>query len=1116
METDDEILYERKSKTDSNKRKNNEDDPGPSKKRTTVGKKKQEAESDDDMNLTQNADFEIQTKEADIGIIERVVMKNFMCHSRLDVRLGPHVNFVVGRNGSGKSAIVTALVVGLGGKASVTSRGSTFKSFIKSGKQTAELEIHLRNRGPDAYKPAEYGNTIIVERKLTKDGGSHYRLKSKEGKLISQKREDLNCILDQFNIQVDNPVAILNQDTSRHFLNSKSPHDKYKFFLKATQLEQMKADYQMANEHKAATKNIIERKEQMLPKLEKEVLEWEQKYKSLTAIDDLKKKIDKLKEEMAWAFVIDKEKGLQPLNKDYTVEASRMPKFEQKVEEAKENVDKCIKQQKAIQEQLKATSEEVHLLRPKYDELKKTVADKKKLSRNAGDDYRRVDNTLKKYLKEKCALQARIKDLQKSAQHDYESERREREEKIQNIDEQITSLKAQQHTTSHQMEQFRSAVTKYKADEYKLNQEFQALKSNESKMTKTLQGLNAAKNDKFKRFGAYVPNILKSIDEHCKRGTFHQRPRGPIGACFQLKDQQWALAIERCLGNLINSFCCHDHHDERVLEGIFERVCDRSRPSIITSKFKNNVYDTSKLRVHSEEFSAVIDMLTMDDPVIANCLVDQRNIENILLIPEGRRARQVMDPDLRPGPPRNCREAFTLTGDQVYCYPSLRYYSNNVDRVKFLTANVQEDIVKMGEELKMIRSEIDKKKQNQQSLNTEIHKNESETKKTDTQLMKITQKIRKLTSDMDDLKSIEDPAPVDVTTLEEEVEKLDEMIASHEQQKSEKQGLLNDSQKEFEEAESKFKVVEQEMRSKAEGGEPLKDELGKAQVEIEQAKSHKKHYEMKLKEQEKKIHDLRKKVDIYKAEIETDVKKATEVCPERKNTRRTVSNLESEINQIVKRIKTEEKSRGNPEEITKRYYDTKSSYKKIRNEVSQRMKFIEQLEKVMTQREQQYYEFRRFIAMRAKYFFIVLLSNRQYNGKIMFCHPKETLEMSVQPSTANGEGPKDMRSLSGGERSFATVCFILALWDAMESPFRCLDEFDVFMDMINRRISMDMMMHVAQSQKHKQFIFLTPQNMSQLGITISDLNIFRMPDPDRGQGVLPFEPVGRQEEEEED
>ena len=49
---------------------------------------------------------------------------------------------------------------------------------------------------------------------------------------MSKKKEDLESILNHFNIQVDNPVVIMSQDTSRCFLPSTSSSEKYKVSLK--------------------------------------------------------------------------------------------------------------------------------------------------------------------------------------------------------------------------------------------------------------------------------------------------------------------------------------------------------------------------------------------------------------------------------------------------------------------------------------------------------------------------------------------------------------------------------------------------------------------------------------------------------------------------------------------------------------------------------------------------------------------------------------------------------------------------------------------------------------------------------------------------------------------
>lgn len=54
------------------------------------------------------------------GAIEQLELFNFMCHKYFVIDFGPQANFIIGQNGSGKSAILTGIIIALGGKASAT------------------------------------------------------------------------------------------------------------------------------------------------------------------------------------------------------------------------------------------------------------------------------------------------------------------------------------------------------------------------------------------------------------------------------------------------------------------------------------------------------------------------------------------------------------------------------------------------------------------------------------------------------------------------------------------------------------------------------------------------------------------------------------------------------------------------------------------------------------------------------------------------------------------------------------------------------------------------------------------------------------------------------------
>ncbi|XP_007441975.1 structural maintenance of chromosomes protein 5 isoform X1 [Python bivittatus] len=90
------------------------------------------------------------------GAIRRISMENFLTYDNCVVFPGPHLNMIVGANGTGKSSIVCAICLGLAGKPSFIGRADKVGHYVKRGcsKGTVEIEVHK--------KP----NNVIIKREI--------------------------------------------------------------------------------------------------------------------------------------------------------------------------------------------------------------------------------------------------------------------------------------------------------------------------------------------------------------------------------------------------------------------------------------------------------------------------------------------------------------------------------------------------------------------------------------------------------------------------------------------------------------------------------------------------------------------------------------------------------------------------------------------------------------------------------------------------------------------------------------------------------------------------------------------------------------------------------------
>lgn len=122
-----------------------------------------------------------------------------------------YLNVILGPNGTGKSTLVSAILIGMGGDFQKIGRATHLKDYIKHGQESASIEITLFQN--------EERETITFTRNINVNGRSEYRLNNRR---VDQER--YMASVRRFNIQVDNLCQFLPQDRVQDFALM-NPHE---------------------------------------------------------------------------------------------------------------------------------------------------------------------------------------------------------------------------------------------------------------------------------------------------------------------------------------------------------------------------------------------------------------------------------------------------------------------------------------------------------------------------------------------------------------------------------------------------------------------------------------------------------------------------------------------------------------------------------------------------------------------------------------------------------------------------------------------------------------------------------------------------------------------------
>ncbi|DBA85037.1 TPA: hypothetical protein ACH3X2_005770 [Trebouxia sp. C0005] len=481
------------------------------------------------------------------GQLHKVKLVNFICHEHFEMDFCPHINFVSGTNGSGKSAVLQAIQQVLGVRASATNRASTQKEFIRKGAHEALISVTLWNKGEDAYQPEKWGSFITIDRRI--GNSCSWSIKDAKGRKREENRASLDGILDALNLNGSNPIAVMTQDITRSFLagsNEKSDRKKFDIYMEATLMAQSQENYQVAQADLQKIADSVNQAQAVYKQLKARREELGRAVEALKLMHEWQDEETQMMSGMAWATVGEMEPRLHQL--EQSIEhglPGKLMKIEACLGPAKQKVEDLQKQYEGQLATMANFNQDFQHIGEEVKKLKEVHAAAKAVTKKEQQNVVGIKEHIAELTMIKEETLSSVRETQQGqdcleTQAAADQLQSQLAQSLQSCEEAVADELAKDEAYRMASQEVRAAVDHL---EQVCKPAVQQLQTQVTDITQEIENLRRSTENRLCSFGQQAAvTMANAIKKHRKQ--FHRMPVGPVGFHMSLTDARWGQVVE--------------------------------------------------------------------------------------------------------------------------------------------------------------------------------------------------------------------------------------------------------------------------------------------------------------------------------------------------------------------------------------------------------------------------------------------------------------------------------------------------------------------------------------------------------------------------------------------